>query len=246
MNWIFTPAYCKSSMLEGCLKNLYESPTYLDGFTHVIIDQHYPVDIDHNRKAIQDLCKQYGCTYIDSGYDRGLHGGINNAMQVLSVKPTDAFIGCDPDDRPSPGAIQALKRVMEADPSVAVAALNFWVIPWKMKEHGLVMKEETIGGEHVWIHPGVEMFNVVSFNMKLVHELGGFHQPNAYYGGIEISLFHEWFKRGMKLVYLRDHNSEHVKVDRDDPSLYDKSYGEWKIAHATKGFKGSFQEWLNQ
>ncbi len=223
---------------------MYSKPDNMKGFKHVILGNHYPVDKKYNQWKIQELAKHYGCIYIDSLYDRGLHQSLNYALAILDIQPTDIFIGCDSDDRPSHGAFQALRTVMIHDPSIAVLGLNFWVLPMKQEKEGRPWPESTIAGHRVWTHPGAEMFNVVSFNMKLIQEIGGFYQPNAYYGGIEIALYREWSKRQMKLCYLIDHSAEAVQVNREDPLLYDKSYGQWKIDHATKGFSGSFEEWV--
>lgn len=243
MKFVFTPAFCKASMLRDCMEHLYATQP-MDEYEHIIVDNHYPVQKAINREYIRELCRKYGATYVDSGGDLGLHGGVNYAMRLVGVKSDDFYVGCDPDDRPSTGALKAIFDVMEADPKVAVCALNFFVIPWKMKDHGLVMQEEVIAGHNVWVHPGVEMWNVAGFNMPLVHKLGGFWQPNAFYGGIEVALYHQWSKEGMKLVYLKDFNSEDKPVDRNNPELYDQTYGQWKIDHATKGFKESFEIWL--
>jgi len=247
MNWVFTPAFCKAKMLQGLLQHLYQEPGTMEGFVHVILDQHYPADEGgmHSEK-IKALCKKYKCIYLDSHYDRGLHQGLNYAWQAMSVIPGDILIGCDPDDRPSPGAFQAMKKVMQADPLIAVCGLNFHVLPWKQKEHGLVMEEVKTAGERVWVHPSVEMWNVAAFNTHFIQSVGGFHQPNAYYGGLEVALFREWPKHGLKLVYLIDHTAESVPVNREDPELYDIAYGDWKIAHATKGYQKSYAEWLKE
>lgn len=244
--WIFTSAFCKAKMLEECLKHLYSDPFLeIKPFCHVVIDNHYPINKEKNRERIQELCLQYRCAYIDSGCDLGLHQGLNKAMAIVGVEPDDHLLGCDPDDRPSKGWALAMTQVMTGDPSVAVCGMNFWVLPWKQNQQG-AWKREIINYHRVWIHPGVEMWNVAAFNMKLVRSLGGFSQPNAYYGGIEIALYHEWVKRQMKLVYLIDYSSEAVPVNREDPELYDQIYGKWKIDHAMHGYTGSFESYLKE
>lgn len=245
MNWVFTPAFCKAAMLKGLIHHLHSNPDHLEGFKHVVIDQHYPVEKEKNQKQIRELCKESGSIYVDSLYDRGLHRGLNHAMKVVGVESTDIFIGCDPDDRPSVGSFKAMKKVMENEPMVAVCGLNFWVLPWKQKKDGDWPKEK-LGGENVWVHPGVEMWNIAAFNLPFITRLGGFHQPNAFYGGIEVFLYEYWRQHGMKLVYLIDHTSEAVPVDRDNPDLYDKTYGTWKIDHACHGYLHGYEQWLKE
>lgn len=243
-SFVVTPSFCKAAMLEDFLQYIYSEPKNMEGFEHVVIDNHYPVDKEENHDRLKKLCDKYEIVYVNSGKDLGLHEGVNNAIRMVGIKPEDIYIGCDPDDRPTHGSFQAMREVMLKDPSLPVLALNFWVLPWKQKEHGLVMEDETIAGHRVWRHPGVEMWNVAAFNMRIIDDMGGFRQPNAYYGGIEIALYHHWVKLKMKMGYLRDFSAEAVPVDRKNPDLYDFDYGTWKIDHAQRGFKGSFEEWL--
>lgn len=242
--WIFTPAFCKAKLLEDALEFYYKQGH--PKMEHVITDNHYPVDKENNRKEIKRLAEKFGCHYIDSGKDLGWHHGMNNAVKILGITADDLVLGCDPDDRASPGTFQALKDVMDADPKVAICAVNFWVLPWKIKEHGLTMRDEEIAGHKVWVHPSVEMWNVCAFNMRLVFEMGGFTQMSPYYGGLEVAMHRAWQRHGMKLCYLKDYSSEAVKLDRTDRTLFDPEYGDWKVEHAHKGYKGSFEEWLKE
>lgn len=243
-NWLVTPVFAKAALLSDFLGYLYSDRSNVKGFHHVILGNHYPIDEKNNTEGIRVLAEKFDCIYIDSLYDRGLHGSLNNALNILDIGENDIFIGCDCDDRPSPGAFQAMKEVMLFDPTIGVLGLNFWVLPWKMKEHGLVMQEKTVAGHKLWVHPGVEMWNIAAFNMKLMAKMGGFSQPNAYYGGIEVAIQGTMAQQNMKLCYLQDFSAEAVKLDRDDPSLFDKSYRDWKTAHAHGGFQGSYEKFL--
>lgn len=238
--FLFTPAFCKWKMLADCLEHIYKTPPR--DVEHVIILQHYPVNLEENNQRIRDLAKQYGCTLVDSGSDVGLHNGLNNAMKVVGVTREDYIIGCDPDNRPTPGFIDAFRDVMKADPTIAVLGMNFWVITERFQQGKLT--EAKIADRAVWLHPNVEMWDVCAFNSGLIHDIGGFSQPNNYYGGLEIYLMRHWVPRGMKLAYLADFRSDHATVDHNDPRLVDQSYREWKISHATKGFSGSFADFL--
>lgn len=243
-NWLFTPSFCKAAMLRDLMEHIHRSPKDLEGMTHVVIDNHYPVNKEKNREEIRSIAHQYGAIYVDSGFDRGLHDGINNAMKFVGVTPEDTFIGCDPDDRPSPGWTEALLAVRKADPKIAVLALNFWVIDMRKKQHGLPVK--SVAGHNVIYHPSVECWNVAAFDLKLIFESGGFREPNKYYGGLELALQEAWRKKGQCLAYLEHIRSDAAVVDRNDPRVYDADYGTWKLDHATKGFTESFETWLKQ
>lgn len=244
--WLFTPSFCKADLLEDCLKHIYLEKFSKDiwsSLLHVIIDNHYPVDQENNSRRLKELAAKYGCIYVDSGKDLGLHEGVNNAMKVVGVKSEDFFIGCDPDDRPSHGWIQALVRTMTADPSIAVLGLNFWVIEWRKGQGALTEKQ--VGEDTVWVHPGVEMWNIAAFRTSWLLEIGGLKQPNAYYGGLEAHLHHHMAIRGLKLAYLPEYRSDAAALDRDNPLFFDADYRQWKTDHVA-GFKGSFEEWLKQ
>ncbi len=239
--WLVTPAFCKWEMLHDCLQWIYQQPLP-PGVEHVIIDQHYPINGAYNRAAIKMLAQNYKCTLVDSGEDLGLHRGLNNAVKALGIKPEDILVGCDPDDRPSPGFIEAIESVMRADPTLAILGLTFWVIPWK-REKGIPFTDEVIAGHNVWIHPTVEMWNACGWNMKFIHSIGGFDQPNAFYGGLEAKLYPRWSEQGLRLGYLPDVRSDAATVNREDKHILDPEYRQWKDAHLA-GFERSFEEWL--
>lgn len=241
--WLITPSFCKANLLAKFLEHIYKTPPKTE-FTHIIIDNHYPIDKETNRKKILTLAMGYKCKYIDSGKDLGLHRGLNNAIIKAGIEPGDILVGCDPDDLPSPGFLDIFYEVMKEDPRLAVSCASFGVIEQRVKE-GVPFAKREIAGHPILIHPTIEMWNVAAFNMQFIFDMGGFHQSHAYYGGIEVALQQAWNRRGMYYGYLPEINSEYAMVDRTDKTLFDPEYREWKTAHIG-GFKGSFEEWLNQ
>jgi hypothetical protein len=242
MIYLFTPAFCKHSLLFDCLHHIYEDENLLpEEMTHVIIDNHYPIDKKTNQRMIQYAAEASRCVYIDCGKDRGLHGGLNFACEKLGVGSEDIVIGCDPDDRPDTRIFQAMVDVMKTDPTLAVLSGMFWVIEERLKT--VPFKKEVIVSHNVLIHPNVEMWNVAAFNMRFIKEIGGFREAYNYYGGLESALFGEWQKRDLRLGYLADYKTESKPMDRQDPVFFDPEYRQWKTAHVG-GFTGSFEEWL--
>lgn len=243
--WLVTPSFCKADLLEDFLKYHYPAgpPSTFGLNSHVIIDNHYPVDKEKNRRKIQELSKDYGCIYVDSGKDLGLHGGLNNMIKNVGISPHDFLIGHDADDRSTPGFFEHIENVMNADPNFAVIALNFGVINQRIKEQPSMFDIQIIGGESVAVHKSVEMFTVAGFNMKFIHDCGGFNQHWGYYGGLEACMFPQWAKRNLKLGYLLNYRSDVVHLDRANPKFFDPQYREWKTAHLG-GFTGSFEQWL--
>lgn len=241
MRWITTPAFCKAALLEECLKNLYKVNLHEQGFTHVVIDGHYPIDKEENRVRIQELCRQYGCHYLDPGKDLGLHGNLNFAVHTLRIGADETLINVDPDDFPQPGSMEKLANAIEINPQYAVIAMSFCLINQRVEEGKLQVV--CANGRILYLHPTVEMFKVAAFNMRFIHSLPNkFHEPWAYYGGLESYLYGEWRKEGLKLGYIQDHCQE-VKLDILDSKYFDQSYRQWKHAHLS-GFNGSFEEWI--
>lgn len=246
-NWIVTPAFCKADLLDRCLNNIHRSPTgdkiSPPGFTHVVIDGHYPVNKAENRVEIQKLCQYYGCVYLDPGRDLGLHGNLNYAMNTLNVSAEDGWVGVDPDDFPVPGSIQKLVAVMEMNRTIAVLGLSFDVIYQRIKEGKLQLHQ--VGPHLVYYHPTVEMFKVAAFNLRFIKSLPqGFHEERNYYGGIEAYLHGQWLRQGLRLAYLPE-SCENVVLDKSDPYFCDPEYRLWKDDHLA-GYPHSFEQWLTE
>lgn len=239
--WIVTAAFCKADLLELCLKNLHIS--FPIGFTHIVIDGHYPIDKDVNRIKIQNLCKKYHCRYLDPGQDLGLHENLNYAVNTCNIGANDIFVCCDPDDFPEPGSIDLLAKVIETDRSIAVLGLSFDLIQARIQQGTLQLRQ---AGPHlVYYHPTVEMFKTVAFNMRFIHSMPGkFKEERAYYGGIESYLYTHWKRLGLKLAYITPH-CENVPIDKSNPKYFDTSYRQWKDDHLA-GYVRSFEQWLNE
>ncbi len=240
---LVTPVFAKAEMLRRFLAYLY--PRGRADHEHWILGNRYPVNEQENHFEIARLADGYGCRFIDSGSDLGLHRSLNNATPQMCLESGDYLVGIDCDDRPSPGFVPAFEEVMSAAPRIAVAALSFSVIRDRLRENP-GQQTVRVGGHDVWYHPSVEMFNIICSRWSFNEAMGGFSQPNFYYGGIEVAMHREWTKRGMRLAYLMDVSSDAAEVDRSDPAIFDSQYGDWKIAHATQGFTGSFKTYLDQ
>lgn len=237
--WIVTPAFCKAAVLEENFKNIASAPPM--GYKRVIIDGHYPVDKDENRKRIQQLCADYGAVYLDPGCDLGLHKNLNYAIDTLGIGPEDVMYGLDPDDFPAPGSIEKIEAIMQADRGIAVCANGWSLIDQRVREGRLTMA--AVAGHVVYFHKSVEMFRCCGWNMRFIHSLPQkFHQPNNYYGGLESYLFPKWAAQRLKLAYIQD-TCDNITLDRSNPNYFDPALRKYKDAHLS-GFKGSFEEYI--
>ena len=240
--WLVTPAFCKSALLHDCLAHIHKTGIPKD-VEHIVIDGHYPVNKSANRKEIKLYADAFGCRYVDSGKDLGLHEGINNAARVCGIGPEDIVVGCDPDNRPSPNFVTDLDAVMRADPTIAVLGATFWVIEEPRIQN--IMTETVIAGRRVWNHPGIEMWTACAFNWSFVTRAGGLSQTHALYGGLESAMSPAMRSQGMRLAYLADTQADSAPVDTLSPLLFDPEYRSWKDAHIA-GFKGGLEQWLRE
>ncbi len=237
---LITPCFAKAALLRDLLEFLALNPPGID---HYILGNHYPINRHTNNDEIRCLANDYGCKFIDSIRDLGLHHSLNNAVKQIGLDDDDIVITVDPDDRPTPGFVDAINNVMRWDDKLAVLALNFWVIDERIKEQKLA--QELILGHSVCIHPSVEMFTIAAFNMRFINSIGGFDEPLPYYGGLESYLHSKWAPMGMRLGYLEHYRADAAPVDRGDPNLFDPEFRLWKNAHVA-GYKGGFEEWLKE
>lgn len=239
--FLLTSAFCKAALLEDLLKHLEERNAI--PYFHIILDNHYPVDKQVNRAEIMTLSQRYGCHYHDNGRDLGLHGSLNEAIKHYRIEDDDLVITCDPDDRPEPGSLDYLALVMKEDPTLAMLALNFFVIEERFKSG--VLTEKQVGSFTVGYHPSIDMVNVCAYRMSFIHSIGGFKQPFNYYGGLEHALSQHFQEQGMRMGYLKDKRSDRPYLDRSHSLFFDPEYADWKRAHIAQEFSGSFEEFLN-
>lgn len=242
--FLISPAFAKAALVEDAMEYLYSSNdlSFIDA--HIVIDGWYPIDRKNNRVKIAQSALSRGAYYLDAKYDRGLHRNLNYAVEQFGITEKDLVLGLDFDDRPSPGALRALHNVMHCSGEFGVLGLSFSVIKQREKE-GVFHERKIIAGEEVLIHPSIEMFNVVAFNMAMVKQNGGFNQLFNYYGGLECALLPTMHKMGLRLGYLKNHVSDALEMDRSNLNFFDPEYREWKTAHVG-GYQHGFEQWLQE
>jgi hypothetical protein len=238
---VITPAFCKSIMLEQSLANYYEYQT--ENYEHWILLNHYPINKEKNNDEIRKIAEKFKCKLFDNQYDRGLHKGVNN-FYVQNPQPEGTFqIGYDPDsaiEQLSHGFDKALSETLRIgikDHNLAILAL--WGIGVELKKKQL-LNRTIINGNAVMIHPDIEMFSVTACDLDFINTIGGFSEPNEYYGGIEISLYQSFQKYNRKLGYLTEFKEKYFAYPAE---CVDPEYIQWKHDHVN-GFIGSFESWL--
>lgn len=210
-------------------------------FNHVIIDDNYPIKKGSVNHRVEYMAKKYGCIYLNSGKNLGLHKALNFGIREVGVDPDDFYINCDADDRPQPGMFDAMYDVMKVDLTLAVLGCQFSNINPKLK----ALPTEQAGGHEIIIHPSVDMWNVSAINMRFIKAIGGFDEPYPFYGGIESYLYSKYNQMGMRLGYLKGFSSQYANVDN---KLIDPEFTEYKQAHVAGpvSYAGSFESFLKE
>lgn len=238
-NILVTPCFARAELFELSARTLMDklTPGVVD--EKWVLDNHYPCGEDNSVK-IKAAAAKYGYSYFDSGADLGLQGSLNNFYKHNPQPAGTIHIGVDPDSTSAVGFDKAIVDVMRADSNLVMCATMNTGIDDAIAKGRCIVLESVIGGHSVFVHPNIEMVNVCGYNLDWINSVGGFDQPNKYYGGLEIALYRK-FKRE-RLVFLLDvPNVELV----DSHLVTDPKYRQWKTEHL-KGYKGSFKEWLSK
>lgn len=205
---------------------------------HVLLDQHWPLEREKTREHLQAIAKQYGCLYIDSGRNRGLHEGFNYALSQLTIPDNAMVIGYDPDSYPvTIGWDMAMCEVFVADPRIQWLSLWHQHATRQLLHEGAGMHLEMIHGHRVRQVSRAVMNSVCGFRMGWLRRIGGLYEVLPKYGGLEV---HMWPKIDGRWVFLEDFQEQPALYDRMNPL-----YKEWKWRTAHLGEPQiDFGEWL--
>jgi hypothetical protein len=247
---ILTQCFCKASILEFSLKNLYENLS--KEREHWILLKHYPIHEKENTEEIIKYAKQYGCKIHDSGCDNGAHEGLNQFFDSHPELINRGYIGFDPDTLvQDKGFDQALVDVMNERKDIIILGLsNAGMHPdcaftahehIKNKFNLFLQYKQIIAGHNVIVHPGIDMVNCCMINAEWVlNRKNRFYEYRKYYGGLEHYLWTEMQQDGKTLGYLIDYKERYDGIMEQHKHA---EYQQWKQDHL-KGFQGSLSEWL--
>ena len=206
---------------------------------HFFIDQHYPIDETMNRQRLRELCHTYGVKVLDPGENLGLAKGFNWALQQIGVKDEDIVIAYDPDVHPlTPGWDSALVDVLRWKDDVVWASVcsDQMEADILSKPH----RQHKIARHDVLQVRAPVMNSICAWKGKFLNAAGGLSEPNAFYGGLECSMWNILEKNDWKWVFLRNF--------REDPAIHwqqDDQYRKYKWEHAhLQKWKGDFKSFL--
>jgi hypothetical protein len=235
---IITQCFCKASILEFSLKNLYEWGSQLWD-EHWILLKHYPINKKQNEEEIRAWAAKYNCKIHDCGGDIGAHHGLNHFFDNNPQPKGTRYIGFDPDTLVKTKYFDiVMNQVMDAEPSIAICAMTNLAI--EMKTERLRPYRKVIGGHNVIVHPNIEMMNCCMIDIDWILRNGKFNEPFKYYGCIEGCFLDAMRKENKKLAYLVDYYEAYDGLLEQHKH---PEYQQWKHDHLS-GFTGSLEEWL--
>jgi hypothetical protein len=182
----------------------------------------------------------FGIKWIDSGFDRGLHDGLNFACSQIKPWDDDVIIVYDPDSGPTrQGWDMALVTAITKG-GYLIASLGEPRAMKELRAYGYAQK--TVDGYlKIWEPVRPVVMSVSAFSYGFVRKQGGFSQPLKYYGGLEAAMWEKMQRHGGRWAYLPEYGEENSLRDQHDREYL--SY-KWNHGHLL-GFPGSFQEYLD-
>ncbi len=237
---IITLGFGPADIIHKSMTCLYETRNQELPVTHYMLDQHYPVNKEENRKQIAETCRYFGIKLIDAGRNLGLARGFNHVLETVKPKPGSIIIAYDPDTKPiTPGWDMALVRAICGDPEQLVV--------WSSLIHDgvedqlpSVTQEERFADGFIKMNILNQpvMNSISAFEFDWLNRVGGLSEPNSFYGGLEVSMWHKL--QGKQWAFLPD-----WAESSEFRGLHDEAYTAYKYLHAnTKLWPGDFETWI--
>lgn len=210
-------------------------------YTHVFVDQHYPLNREQNALGLKQVCDDHGILFLDPGENLGLHGGFNWALKQIQARDGDLVIGYDPDSHPiTPGWDMALVNSLEICPDLAWVTL----MSQRAREDILPKGYITRKAHHIelWEMRHAVINSICAWRVDFLNRAGGLQEPMKYYGHLESRMWQELQKQGKKWAFLPGYWEDY----RLWP-LHDQEYIRWKWYYAhRKLFEYGFDEYVRR
>lgn len=203
---------------------------------HVLVDQHWPLGGDSRASKLRGLAESMGGLYLDPGANLGLARGFNWAVSQLPIPDNAMIVGYDPDSWPVDfGWDEAMCDLFVARPDVA------WFSLWHPHAQRELLEEnrgEDLGDGTVRAKSAV-MNSVCGWRKKWFREVGGLHEVNEKYGGLESHTFPRL--GNWKWIFLKNFREDYWPK----PEILNGDYRTWKWATTHGGEKQiDFGDWL--
>ncbi len=241
--YVLSMVYCNTDVFRAGMASFRRTVAPGSFTEHILLDQHYPIRHRETQDAISDYVDtaKYSVRVLDAGKNLGLHRGLDYMLSQLQLEPDDVIVAFDCDEDPySPGWLEAMQRVMAADPKCGWISMMGPPIRAHLDQHAIPVTK--VGGEDLRI-PGGALMNVLcAWRAGAIAAAGGkFTEPFEYYGGLELHMQPRFQEAGYWVGWLNDwYTAPHH-------GLHDPEYTQYKRRHVgfeEPQFGGSFDEFL--
>jgi GT2 family glycosyltransferase len=222
-----------STIAHSLMKFLMTSGVQPQSFNRIImVDHHWPIEHDLTSNLVHRASSLLDAEVISPPKNLGGHGGFNFALQaLLPLADNDLVLGYDPDSNPiTPNWLQAMRDVLEKDPSLAFLSLTHTGFKDKTDK-----RTEFIAGHRVSFFDRPEMFNVTLWRGSFIKS--GLTSDNSFYGQVETPAYNRVKSMGLRHGYMED------CIEAENPILHPDIYREWKGFHAGKSYLGNFDQY---
>jgi hypothetical protein len=228
----------RASMAQ--FKNTAQAGEEAASFEHHFLYHHYPINKAHNEGELREICEVYGLHWHDPGKNLGLSGGLNFLFKEIGMTADDSWIGYDPDSFPlRPGWLTALWGVLHSNEQVGAASLFCEASASEFTNRGGIPMH--LGG-HTVIQATQPMMATITGYKHVLFAEHGYQEPNAFYGGGEMTIFNRLYEMKKGWVWL-PHYMDADSVLRNE---MEDEYTEWKRLHAHGHYPHNFDQYCRE
>lgn len=240
--FVITLGFANPLTINETFRRTYSTKTSF--FTHVVINQHYPLPSDEEATAnLKRLCAQHGAVYYDPGENLGLAAGFNYAIEACALKDDDIVIGLDPDTMPeTPGWDAAMIKTFIENPTIGWVSLWNDVSSKEIEERGYDVIEN--GGITLIVTKQAVLNSICAWRAGWLKKVGGLSEPNKFYGGLESTMFPKLREHGLHWAFIREFKESRTDVTQKG---FDTEYFAYKMDYAhNKTWSGDFASYLEK
>jgi hypothetical protein len=249
---VVTQAYCRAELLNHCLNSFYSRRR--SDFEHWILIKGYPINQKENDEALVAVSEKYGCKYFFTSEENvGVHQGLNQFLAECPAvqDPGTALIIFEQDsivERLSTGFDVALSETltMSREYCPVICLWGRHIDEKYFNNKGLYDEgKRIVAGSTLLLTPStLEVYSVAIYDLDFVRKIGGFNEPNPFYGYWEWFFAEQLLKYGCRLGFL----TEYREAYEDISAMVDSEYNQFKFdaAHINPRYQGSFRDWLKE
>jgi hypothetical protein len=229
---ILTISYHKEEIVRKSYEQL-KKTTADNPMPVLVLDNHYPLIKDKN--FVKNICEELGFLYFSAGQNIGLHNGYNYLRKFVTTK---RFILYDGDSFPTTDDWNTALTDVVRDPRTVWASLYNHHSYSELDNRGYWTKE--INGYKCRVTQQAVTNSVCAFQTEWVESVGGFSEPNEFYGGFEVSMWKKMNPHMEQWAFLNDYKEDRIHLENDS------IYTEYKWKHAHLGMRMSFEQYVGE